>query len=148
MSDDLRERVEALVAMMLAETIADVRTVWEYGERLRALLAPREEEPGLREFQARINRVDTSLRNEYDLALIADLHDALKSSLSRPAPADALVRSVHRAARRIWALSAPEHGMMMTRADDSERIMREEILGETFPPTDAALRESAKGGKT
>lgn len=45
---------------------------------------------------------------------------------------DELVRSVHRASRRIWGLSAPARGMMMTRADDAERIMREEVLGETF----------------
>ena len=45
---------------------------------------------------------------------------------------EVLIRSISSASRRIWALSAPEHGLMMVRADDAERIMREEILGETF----------------
>jgi hypothetical protein len=56
-----------------------------------------------------------------------------------------LVRSVSRASRRIWALSAPEHGMMMTRADDCERIMREEILGETFSSSPLQTPEPPQG---
>jgi hypothetical protein len=58
---------------------------------------------------------------------------------------DELVRSVSSASRRIWALSAPEHGMMMVRAYDAERIMREEILRETFPP--AASEKRGEGMK-
>lgn len=64
--------------------------------------------------------------------------DALAAQLGpHPGPEgvevrDELVRSVHRASRRIWGFSLPEHSIMMVRPDDAERIMREEILGETF----------------
>ena len=109
----------------------------------------------IQEFGLRRQMQSSDIENSASERTVARVVVAILEAQRRPAtptaPAsrgmrDGLVISVSRASRRMWGLSLPFHRMMMVRTDNAERIMREEILGETFSESPAQSPEPPRPG--